>query len=222
MTIVAFDLEGTLTSGESWRGVRRYLHRRGRGMAVDRHLLPFVPRVLAAKVGWSEQEALRERWLVELARFLRGLSGPELQEMAEFVVTQEQWPRRHKPVLDEARAHQYAGRQIVLASAAYQPILAAFAERMGATAIGTRLEMVERRATGRVVDAVNSGAVKAMRLSGHACGDEIHSAYGDSISDLPMLLTSQRPVVVDPDTRLRAEALQRGWKIMWLDKDHSN
>lgn len=30
---VASDLEGTLTAGETWRGVGRYLKRNGRGLA---------------------------------------------------------------------------------------------------------------------------------------------------------------------------------------------
>jgi hypothetical protein len=42
------------------------------------------------------------------------------------------------------------------------------------------------------------------------------SAYSDSINDLPLLSAVQRPVAVDPDARLRQEAMQRGWQILEL------
>jgi phosphoserine phosphatase len=39
------------------------------------------------------------------------------------------------------------------------------------------------------------------------------SFYTDSASDLPMLEAVGRPVVVDPDPRLRRIAARRGWPI---------
>ena len=40
--------------------------------------------------------------------------------------------------------------------------------------------------------------------------------YSDSINDLPLLCAVGTPVVVDPDARLRADALQRGWPAISL------
>lgn len=37
--------------------------------------------------------------------------------------------------------------------------------------------------------------------------------YSDSVHDLPLLLAVGRPVAVNPDRRLRREALKRGWEI---------
>ena len=39
------------------------------------------------------------------------------------------------------------------------------------------------------------------------------AAYSDSINDLPMLRLVGRPVAVNPDSALRAEARDRGWEI---------
>jgi len=42
------------------------------------------------------------------------------------------------------------------------------------------------------------------------------SFYSDSINDLPLLCAVGRPVVVDPDARLAAEAAARGWpRLRW-------
>ena len=47
--------------------------------------------------------------------------------------------------------------------------------------------------------------------------DEMHSTlYSDSINDLPLLSAVTRAVAVDPDARLLAVALQRGWERMSL------
>ena len=40
--------------------------------------------------------------------------------------------------------------------------------------------------------------------------------YSDSINDLPLLEQAQIPVAVNPDTRLRQLATDRGWRILQL------
>ena len=40
--------------------------------------------------------------------------------------------------------------------------------------------------------------------------------YSDSTNDLPLLERANRPVATNPDPRLRAVALARGWRILDL------
>ena len=40
--------------------------------------------------------------------------------------------------------------------------------------------------------------------------------YSDSHNDLPLLLRVERPIAVDPDPRLLAEAQERGWPVLSL------
>ncbi|MCY1562217.1 putative phosphatase [compost metagenome] len=40
--------------------------------------------------------------------------------------------------------------------------------------------------------------------------------YSDSTNDLPLLEQVTRPVAVDPDPNLRAEAEKRGWPVISL------
>jgi phosphoserine phosphatase len=45
----------------------------------------------------------------------------------------------------------------------------------------------------------------------------VHSTfYSDSINDLPLLEKVNVPVATNPDERLRAVALERGWRILEL------
>ena len=41
-------------------------------------------------------------------------------------------------------------------------------------------------------------------------------AVGDSLNDVPLLEVVERPVAVDPDPKLRAQAQRRGWEIISL------
>ncbi len=213
MTFVVSDLEGTLTTGESWKGVGRYLKEHGKGRAYRAFFLARMPGYVATKVGAGDEQRFRDGWMARLAGFLGGMGPVELERLARWVVEEELWPRRREDVLDELQTHRDAGRRLVLAAGTYQPVLEAFACRIGAEAVGTPLEYFDSRATGHLIGAVNTGRTKAERLAGRVGAARVIAAYGDTLADLPMLKMSEGPVVVDPDPKLRVEALRRGWRI---------
>ncbi|MFN8514926.1 MAG: HAD family hydrolase [Chloroflexia bacterium] len=150
--LVASDLEGTLTTGETWRGVGRYLREeRGpwAGMRYRAFFAMNTPGILLARRGLFDEQGMRIRWMRDLSRFFRGFDAAELGRMAEWVVERELWPKRREVVIAELAAHRAAGRRVLLVSGTYQPVLEVFARRIGAEAIGTPLEVREGRATGR-------------------------------------------------------------------------
>lgn len=217
MVIVASDLEGTLTTGETWRGVGRYLRReRGRRMAL-RYWAFFAsrtPGVLLARRGFGDEQALRLRWMRDLARFFRDDDAAALARLAEWVVERELWPQRRAAVLAELAAHRAAGRRVILVSGTYQPVLDAFARRIDAEAIGTSLELLSGRATGRLAGPINNDTVKVASLRPLLGAATLHAAYGDTSADVPMLNLSDAAIVVGDNARLRAVAAQRGWRVL--------
>jgi phosphoserine phosphatase len=212
--IIACDLEGTLTSGESWKGVGRYLQQGQQRWAYRAFFVARLPKALAAKAGVSDSQAFRDRWMTDLSQFFHGQPTTKLREAAEWVVAEELWPKRRRVVLAELVEHQKQGHQVILASATYQPILEVFAARIGANAVGTPLEIADGQATGRILGKVSSGELKASRLMEFAGVQKLHAAYGDTLADLPLLIRSENPVAVFPDLGLRREALARGWRIL--------
>jgi phosphoserine phosphatase len=76
--------------------------------------------------------------------------------------------------------------------------------------------------SGRTTGTLNMREGKVVRLHAwllareQSLGQFHSSAYSDSINDLPLLSAVQHPVAVDPDVRLRQEAMQRGWQILEL------
>ena len=214
MSFVASDLEGTLTAGETWRGVGRYLKRHGRGTGYHVFLLTRLPGVLAAKVGIVDGQAVRDGFISGMARLFRGMTRAEVEHMAKWVAEEELWPKRRQAVLGELGAHAEAGRRVVIAAGGYQPVVEAFACRIGAKAVGTPLEFSGGRATGRLVGDVNTGRAKAERLSEHVGEEEVRAAYGDTSADLLMLEMSWNPVAVCPDRGLRERVLKEGWRVL--------
>lgn len=208
-----FDLEGTLTTGETWRGVGRFLKARGMGGAYDRFFALHLPGALLAKARVIPKRWYQNIWMKNLAGLLAGMDGEALSEMARWVVAHELWPHRREQVVAELLRLRDEGYRIVLASGTYQPVLEAFAERLGpgVEALGTALEMRGERATGRLGGPMNVDQVKAERVQSHLGGAPA-LAFGDTPADLPLLMLAEHAVVVGASPRLRREAEARGWR----------
>lgn len=84
-------------------------------------------------------------------------------------------------------------------------------------AIGTSLEVVEGRFTGRIA-GMGYGAAKRTLVEAWAAERGIDLAessfYSDSITDLPLLEAVGTPVIVNPDRPLAREAVRRGWPVV--------
>lgn len=211
--VVAFDVEGTLSTGAQWRGIGRYLLGHGRALSYRLFFLARVPSAYLARFGVIADQPFRDRWVVDLAGFFRGFTPAELTRLGEWVVEHELWPGRRASVLAELAAHVAAGRRVALLSAMYQPVLDALARVLGAESYGTSLEMRDGTATGEV-GAVNSASEKIRRLRAVLGGDTLVAVYGDTFADLAMLEASAAPVVVAPDRKLLRVALARRWRII--------
>ena len=213
-TIIAVDAEGTLTTGETWQAVGQYLVANGRGRAYRIFFFTHLWGALLVKARLLPKPWYRDRWMAGLARLFTGWDEPRIRRMAEWVFERELWPLRRPSLVAELAAHRQQGADLILCSAMYEPLLETFAERLGARALGTRLEIAGGVATGRIDGPVNAGRAKADRLRAATGSDRIAVAYGDTVSDLPMLELSTAPVAVHPDAGLRKVAVSRGWRIV--------
>ncbi len=212
--IIATDLEGTLTTGETWRGIGKYLAQHGRAMTYRTFFLTHLPGALLSKLGLISKQRFRDRWIADLPRLLRGYTVAQWNDVAEWVVEHELWPQRRVTLIDEIMSHRQDGYRLVLVSGTYQPVLDAFARRLDAEAVGTPLELANDRATGRLAGAINNAEAKAGRLRAFLAGSLPDIAYGDTAADLPMLGLSKIPVAVYPDAQLRKAASKGGWRII--------
>lgn len=220
-TIVASDLDGTLTTAEFWRGVLDWLveyrpSRAARGFVRDHVLL-----VVSQRLGLVAAEGMREKWLHDLARLFAGMPADRLPNLADQVLDRCLWPGRRPDVLDLVlRAHADAAAvdpdaKLVLATSAFQPVADAFARRIGADLVlGTPLEVKDGILTGKLDGRVGGGQQKADAVLAVAAGGPVAAAFGDRASDAPLLRLAERAFAVAPDKALRQEAVRAGWTIV--------
>jgi HAD superfamily hydrolase (TIGR01490 family) len=212
---VFFDVDDTLISVKSMLSFQEYWYR---------------------VTGESEAEArfqcdLREHMHEQACRsFLNRLYYRHFAGRAEldvtrlgkewFVWVRDQYPNfYHAPVVKELRAHQRAGREVVFVSGSFPALLKPIATDLSVRKIlCTRLEVQAGRYTGEILppQTIGDGKVDAIRqfLSKRGISVEMCYAYGDDLSDLPMLKAVGEAVVVGGGRGLEPHAREYGWRVL--------
>jgi HAD superfamily hydrolase (TIGR01490 family) len=215
--LVIFDLDGTLVRGQSQRIFLNYLYGKGlvRTVPYVRLYLWFIMRWLGAA---NEPEkimryafSLMKRWRVDVMDLLVADFFQE-RMISAFYPGARELVERHEPETSE----------VMLVSNSLDRIVGRAAGHLGIKlSMGTRPESAGGRLTGRIAEAPVFGGNKKFLVKAHAESRNLTFsgswAYGDSISDLPLLEMVENPVAVNPDRRLYHEARQREWKIIRLD-----
>jgi HAD superfamily hydrolase (TIGR01490 family) len=214
-----FDLDKTLIEGSSALHFARAAYKNG-----------LLSRRQLAKDAWANvrfrlrgstdegTEALRQRILDALA----GQRVTDLRRLGPDVLAGV-LPLIYKDVLEEAWAHQDAGRPAYIVTAASQElaeVLAAVLVLDGG--IGMRAEVREGVYTGKPAGpfTYREGKAESIRQIAERDGIDLAEsyAYSDSESDLPMLRAVGHPVAVNPDAALERVAREEGWRIMRFDR----
>jgi HAD superfamily hydrolase (TIGR01490 family) len=208
-----FDLDGTLLPPPSleWR---------------------FVAYLLAREEMGGTEIA---RWLARCAKSLlrdpRGAtSGNKMYLAALRESLADDWesslapgaPRLFTTGIERMIWHHAQGHRVFLVSGTLEPLARAVARRLpGPTEVcATPLETLGGRWTGRIAGAHMNGEVKgrAVRSLAAQFGLALWEsyAYGNSVTDLPMLDAVGRRVAVNPRAGLRRIARREGWEsCMW-------
>ncbi|MFY8167789.1 MAG: haloacid dehalogenase-like hydrolase, partial [Candidatus Limnocylindrus sp.] len=124
--VIVSDMDGTLTTAETWRGVHDWVKVNRPSGAAQRFVTVRLPLVILAKLGIINKERFRARWLSDLAALLRGATVDELNAMGEWVVEHYLWPARRTSgltaVADAVANARTAGVQLLLATGGYQQV----------------------------------------------------------------------------------------------------
>ena len=203
-----FDLDGTLLPAPSleWRFIGHLLsHDRIGGADIARWLARCAKMLLldvgGATVGnkmylAGSPESLAIDWADSL--------GPGSPELFAGGIERVAW-------------HAAQGHRVFLVSGTLACLAHVVARRLpGSVAIcATKLEVRDARWTGRLVSEHMSGEAKARTVRALAARFGLSLwesyAYGNSVSDLPMLDSVGHSVAVNPPARLRRIARSEGW-----------
>jgi HAD superfamily hydrolase (TIGR01490 family) len=215
LRLTLFDLDHTLLDGDSDVLWCAFLQQRGLLDPAE-----FGPRNAAMEAAYKAGTVSVHDFCAFYVGTLAGRTAAEWEGLrAEFMA------ECIAPALPAAahalvKAHQAAGDLVVLTTATNRVITELTAAHLGiAHLIATECEIgADGRYTGRIAGTPNMRAGKVERLHGwlaargeRLAGFESSTAYSDSMNDLPLLQAVARPIVVNPDPRLAAEAQARGW-----------
>ncbi len=220
--VAFFDVDGTLTSENVWRGLMEYFrrHRLRRGTHLA-FLAVHYPLYAGKLLGLMGETRFRSVWAAHLAWYLRGSAPQEAAAVWDWVVMEFLPPYWRADVRQRLEAHLRAGERVMLVSAGPQPLLERIASHLGAQhAAGTRLAVGRGRYTGRARPPVCLDVFKVKRArevlqeAGVQVDWEATWAYADSHTDIPLLKMAAHPVAVYPDETLREAACALRWELL--------
>ncbi|WP_233195541.1 HAD family phosphatase [Corynebacterium sp. 13CS0277] len=156
----------------------------------------------------------------QLAAMVAGWDVTHVRQIAFDTLHTVVTPAIYAEARDLIASHQAAGHRVIIVSASAMELVAPIAAELGADeVIATRLEIVDGRYTGTVVEFMKGPAKQAaVRQAAARLGLEVAHcfAYSDSATDIPMLSSVGNPVAVNPDRPLRKHAVEHGWPVLVL------
>ncbi|EFJ18668.1 hypothetical protein SELMODRAFT_404662 [Selaginella moellendorffii] len=214
-----FDVDGTVCKTNV---VLAYFSARVEELAVWVRLV-WVPYfiltcVLYLIVDWFHRPTFNRIFYMSY----RGRTVESKAALAKIIYTKYYKPRIFKDAAAIIKRLKAEGFKIVLVTGSLDFLVAPLAEDLDADHVYAA-EIIEEngRLTGKLKGMYASNDEKALRVQDfareHGMSLSNCLGFGDSIADLPMLEIVGRAYVVNPDARLRAIALRRGWPVMqWM------
>lgn len=208
-TIAFFDVDETLISVKSmFHFLDYFLRERGEPPSTYARLSGELRQM--ARSGAPRQDVNRHYYT-----YYRGQTARDLSELGQRWFDDECTTRFHHQTLDVLDQHRTRGADIVLVSGSFFACLDPVVDAVGAVAAwGSRPRIRRGELTGEVVVPM-IGTMKrhAVEMTAAASGARPADcyAYGDHISDLPMLRAVGHPTAVGPDPDLNAHATRHGW-----------
>ena len=216
--LTLFDLDHTLLSGDSDVLWCDFLIQRGLLDAAS-----FTAQNAAMEQRYKEGTVGIEEFANFYVGTLRGQSTAFWEPIRKNFLNTCIVPNIPQSALDLVQQHRSTGDLMVLTTATNRYITELTAAYLGFKhLIATETELVEGTFTGRTSGTLNMRQGKVQRLKAWlaARGEKLEAfdttAYSDSINDLPLLQMATRAVAVDPDARLRAQAVSNGWEVLHL------
>lgn len=210
-----FDLDRTLISratplalADSFRR-RRLVRRRDLVRAALWQLIFLVRGVGEREMRRAAQDGML---------LLRGVPVAAVDDLLAEAMGRVLRPLVYRESLELARTHHGRDEPVYVISASLQQIVERVADDLGLDgAVGSTCEIESGVYTGRSLrPCYGSLKVDAVREIASRDGIDLtrSTAYSDSHTDLAFLEAVGHPTAVNPDKKLRAIALERGWPIL--------
>ncbi len=210
--IVVSDMMGTLTTGSPVIGLVDWVRHHQSQWQARLYMASIAPSYFLAKRGWIDWQMWGQGLMVKSLSLVRNATPGKMQEVGEWAVEHDLWPKRREDVIARLIGHKQQGAQVYIASSVVEPIIEPFARRIGAETIGTPVEYRNGRVS--VTGDLTLAERKIEKVMTRLNVKRVDFAYGDTIQDVPLLEHAEHPVAAHPDAALKATARERGWEII--------
>jgi fatty acyl-CoA reductase len=211
--IAFFDVEGvvldaTIVHAYAWLRTREMPH-------PDRELwlLSLGARTTAFR---AKDRVSRAAFNREFYQRYAGLPAQELRDQAADALSDLILPRMHHAAVRRIRQHRARGDRVVLLTGALDFLVEPL-RHLADDLVAAKLVEHAGAFTGDLVEppltADGRASLAAALAADHGVPLAECHAYGDAISDLPMLEVVGHPHAVNPDFRLAREARRRHWPV---------
>jgi phosphatidylglycerophosphatase C len=213
-----FDLDGTITKRDTYFDfLKGYMLRHP-------HLLARLPALVCAWALYAGK-IRNNSWLKQT--FLRLIAGgarrADLDAWADEFIARLMKTGLRTGALGEIEHHRRAGHRLIMATASFDFYVDRLAEQLGFDhVVCTRAVWTERGTlTGNIAGRNCYAEEKVRRLQAHFMGQRqdwyIHG-YTDHHSDVSFLAWVDRPVAVNPTTKMLGLAKQSAFEIVEWDR----
>ena len=210
--IVISDMMGTLTTGSPFLGVVDWVKHKQSKLQANLIMASIMPAYVLAKNGFIDWQEWGQKLMVGSLAYVKRVDPEKVKQVSDWVVEHDLWKKHRDDVTSRLIKHREAGAQVYIASSVFEPFILPFANRIGAQAIGTPVEIVDGRL--KMVGELVASQKKIEQVLSRLGVKRVDLAYGDTVMDIPLLEHADHPVAVYPDKKLKAVALERGWEII--------
>lgn len=220
--VALFDFDGTLYTGHIWQDLVHHHWAAGRHRRwVVAYLAYNMAPLPLYRAGLVRPAAFYHAWGKTMGWLLRGWSLDEARVLFEMLTEERILPNLRPDILDRLHLHQAQGHLVALVSGTFAPFLETIARQIDVDhAIGTPLEVLDGRYTGRIVPPLCQHEGKPRRVQAYLADQGLEVdwsasfAYADRDTDVPLLTLVRHPVAVYPDQELLAHARAQGWPVI--------
>ncbi len=212
---VASDLNGTLTTGSPVLAIYHWLTEYQPGSTPPLFMSRLMFSYLLVKAGLIKIDTWGEEAMRSVLGLIQNPDPTLLDNVMDYVVEDELWPKRRESPISMLRDFHKEGAEIWIISAAFQPAVQKFAQKVSPQriyAIGTPVEITPDGL--KFAGPLNSRERKMKNLLAAIGPRKLTVALGDTFADIPLMDEAERAIAVYPDRQLRKKARAEGWQII--------
>lgn len=212
--LVIFDIDGTLLKGQSQKLLLNYVFK-NKLIGFLTYLKIYLWFILY-KAGIEKNP----KKIMEYAYFfIQGKTEADVELIIKDFFNTTLKKYIFNEAVDVINSHKLNGRKIILLSNVVEILVREIANSLDIKDyIGTKLEVIDGKFTGKILDEIVYGKEKIMHLDNFIKNNDLSLSgswsYGDHISDLCVLEKTEHPFAVNPDNDLRREAKKNNWPIL--------